>query len=442
MPARLSPEILQQVASQRGGKCLSATYINVMSDYLWECGTCRKQWKASLNNVKNQNSWCPHCKVSVREQVVRAAFQECLPGEEFATDRTTIGMELDGYCSRYRIAFEHDGEQHRVRVPHFQRTEEAFLAQQMRDRRKDDLCEQAWITLIRVPDRGVLPLKNIRAYVRAQLAEALDIAPMTCDDKEFLDRAAATAHYTRSYVPEIQATIEKKGVLLSQICPTRDYIVTVRCQSGHEFTTNYDNLESGRWCPTCAPNRKLQDSDLERIVQEAGLEFLGVLSRKSSNGRARRYICLNCPHHGESEQLLDNFRKRRACAECAKSRKGRRADPSEVQKKIIQAGFRLVDSYVNNSTPSTFECLEHAHRFIATYQNVLREGAECPGCIAARAVPLILEELPREPFKMLEKYRWRCSACGTVSDTTIRGIKIRIGKTGRVCNQKTCPSNR
>ena len=441
MPSRLDPSELHAIAAQRGGKCLSTSYTNIMDIYLWECGSCGKQWESNFNNIKHHNSWCPHCRTSTREQVVRAAFQECLPGEEFATDRTVIGMELDGYSHKYAIAFEHDGIQHRVRVEHFQRTEEEFHAQVARDRQKDQRCYDNWIVLIRVPDRGVLPLKEIRAYVREQLLNVIDLAPKTCSDKEFLDRAVIAAHTKRNYIPDIQGLVGGKGILLSQLCPTRDYSVSIRCSQGHVFTSNYDNLERGRWCPQCAHNWKLSDSDLAQLVSDAGYEFAGVESRKDGSGRSRRYIRLRCSTHGESEQTLDNFRKRKICAKCAlgKRSQSKCLDGGSIEKNLALAGFKLASPYINNSTLMEFMCAA-GHTFRTTYAKVTRKGSQCPGCVVAGAYPLQLRTAPARPYEMLEKYDLVCTMCGQESETTPRGLMIRANKSGYYCRHKKCPS--
>jgi hypothetical protein len=50
---------LAQIASQRGGKCLSATYHNSSEKLLWHCEHGH-EWSASANNIK-RGKWCPFC---------------------------------------------------------------------------------------------------------------------------------------------------------------------------------------------------------------------------------------------------------------------------------------------------------------------------------------------------------------------------------------------
>ena len=52
-------EDMKALASKRGGKCLSETYINSQTKLLWECSEGH-QWEALLNTIQ-RGSWCPEC---------------------------------------------------------------------------------------------------------------------------------------------------------------------------------------------------------------------------------------------------------------------------------------------------------------------------------------------------------------------------------------------
>jgi len=53
-------EDMQKIAESKGGKCLSDTYINANTPLLWECSKGH-QWKAVPSSVKNAGTWCPQC---------------------------------------------------------------------------------------------------------------------------------------------------------------------------------------------------------------------------------------------------------------------------------------------------------------------------------------------------------------------------------------------
>ncbi len=84
---------------------------------------------------------------------------ECLTKRKFPKVRprflrnpqTGRNLELDGFCADLQLAFEYDGEGHHCWPNAFHRTREAFDRQQQRDALKNQLCENAGVTLLRVP---------------------------------------------------------------------------------------------------------------------------------------------------------------------------------------------------------------------------------------------------------------------------------------------------
>ena len=58
----LTIENMQEIATQRGGKCLSDKYGNSSTNLRWEC-CARHIWEATPDSIK-QGSWCPECSDS------------------------------------------------------------------------------------------------------------------------------------------------------------------------------------------------------------------------------------------------------------------------------------------------------------------------------------------------------------------------------------------
>jgi hypothetical protein len=55
----LTIEGMQELAAERGGKCLSDKYINSSTKLTWECGESHI-WEATADSIK-QGRWCPEC---------------------------------------------------------------------------------------------------------------------------------------------------------------------------------------------------------------------------------------------------------------------------------------------------------------------------------------------------------------------------------------------
>ncbi|SEK15691.1 hypothetical protein SAMN05216550_1459 [Paraburkholderia tropica] len=59
---RCSIEEAQAVARERGGACLSQSYVNARTHLTWRCHRGHV-WNANFDNVRNKGRWCPDCKV-------------------------------------------------------------------------------------------------------------------------------------------------------------------------------------------------------------------------------------------------------------------------------------------------------------------------------------------------------------------------------------------
>jgi len=65
--AKVTIEDMQKIATSRGGKCLSQTYITTNQKLTWQCAQ-EHQWDATPNSVK-RGTWCPACHRQNRTQV-------------------------------------------------------------------------------------------------------------------------------------------------------------------------------------------------------------------------------------------------------------------------------------------------------------------------------------------------------------------------------------
>jgi hypothetical protein len=63
-----SIEQMRDFAKEKGGKCLSDEFINSQTPLLWECEK-RHQWRAISNNIINQGTWCPKCAGKARHTI-------------------------------------------------------------------------------------------------------------------------------------------------------------------------------------------------------------------------------------------------------------------------------------------------------------------------------------------------------------------------------------
>lgn len=336
---KLTIEFMRELAAARGGKCVSAEYNGLKKPLTWECAYGH-QWDAIPNNVKNHGSWCPHCKINVGEELTRAAIEEAFPGHKFYRTRREPwmeGLELDGYNPDLPLAFEYQGRQHYERVPHFQRNEGDFEAQQDRDYHTRERCEENNVGFIDVP--FTVKFTDIRTYVRSQLEDlCYEIAPKVGSDSEFYDRIRAKGNKSDKQFEKAVSIITKKG----GECISEQYIgyrvpMTIKCRFGHIFEATLEAIDQPedrgpRFCPQCGGTSKKSDSELQKKVEACGYTYHSVESRHTSDGRSRRYINITCPNGHNAEVMWDNFCPtigpngvgvpKKGCAKCSAASRG------------------------------------------------------------------------------------------------------------------------
>lgn len=122
----------------------------------WKCAECGYCWKSTIANRVN-GSGCPKCNIenvnSFCEQAVYYYIKKAFP-DAINSDQH-IGMELDIYIPSRSVAIEYDGEA-------WHRTEK----KRQIDERKNQLCRQAGITLIRIREPKLETIENCIVFKR------------------------------------------------------------------------------------------------------------------------------------------------------------------------------------------------------------------------------------------------------------------------------------
>jgi predicted lactoylglutathione lyase len=134
---------------------------------------CKKHiFTRTLQSIQH-GSWCPKCRYK-SEEACREIF-ESIYSVPFPKRRPTEleGLELDGYCQDLGIAFEYDGKQHYEYIPFFHRHGEIDLEkQQIRDKKKDRLCIENAICLVRIPYTFSYDAKeDLKEFIQTKLCE-------------------------------------------------------------------------------------------------------------------------------------------------------------------------------------------------------------------------------------------------------------------------------
>ncbi|NIM99386.1 MAG: hypothetical protein GTO24_15345 [candidate division Zixibacteria bacterium] len=96
---RLTIEEMRQIAKERGGECLSDTYVNNHTNLWWKCAGGYK-WEATPMSIR-RGSWCPHCAGNVKHTIEdMRLFAESMGGKCLSTIYINAHHKLKWQCAK------------------------------------------------------------------------------------------------------------------------------------------------------------------------------------------------------------------------------------------------------------------------------------------------------------------------------------------------------
>ena len=243
-------------------------------------------------------------------------------------------MEIDIYLPEYNIGIEYDGV--------------AWHREFERDLKKDNVCQQFGITLIRIREKGCADYdsdsikKYIPPYDMQQLKDAILFVFDFLNQKFKLsiesdidvdrDRISIMERMNLSekensiaeYCPKIKEfwDYDKNGKITPEQIPHASYKkVHLKCKIGHEWEVAVSNFPSHPWCPYCSGRRALPGfNDLFTTNPEL-IPFWSKSNtmdptkiKKGCNSKALWY-CPNCG--GEYEMKIAEKVKTPGCPYCS-----------------------------------------------------------------------------------------------------------------------------
>lgn len=367
----------QDIATKRGGNCLSEAYKSNSTKMKWICANGH-QWSAALSDIR-KGSWCPDCGSGARERLTRYYFEE-ITGSEFPKSKPIWllndrgnRMELDGFNSELSLAFEHQGEQHYQEVEHFNRRKETLATRLKDDERKRDLCKKNEITLIEVP--YFISTEDLPAWIKNsinKLRPSINLKPDT--DIKF-------TKYAKSNELEVLKDVAKS---LGGQCLSSIYLGAMEkhhfiCSKGHEWKAIAANIKNGTWCPKCKPERisaskrKHTVESMSALARKKGGQFLS--STFTSVNDKYEWVC------GHSHKWIaapSDIVKGTWCPKCAKN--SRRSSLQLMQELAIsRGGTCLSEAYISSQTKLRWRC-SYGHEWEARPDNVKNRQSWCPTC--------------------------------------------------------------
>lgn len=262
--ARLTLAAMQRLAKQRGGRCLSANYQNNCTPLRWECKNGH-HWRATANKVKGSNrragTWCPTC---AREAAARHNLLEPLALE----DIQRLARERGGECLAKEYINNHTPLPFRCAAGH-----EWML--RAKDLKRGNWCPHC-------AHRARLTLAAMQEFARSREGACLSTEYVNigtalewqCEEghtwkakpsnvlrKTWCPVCAGSQKLTLQELKDLACS--KGGECLSRRYVSALTPVKWRCGRGHTWKAAAAYVKPSRfgvgtWCPTCAPERRLE----------------------------------------------------------------------------------------------------------------------------------------------------------------------------------------
>ena len=309
---------MHELATKRGGKCLSSLYSGVFSVLRWECADGH-QWKATPDSIK-QGHWCPECGLrTINENICREIFQSIFKVSfikirpRWLTNKRNNVMELDGYSKKLSLAFEYHGKQHFQKMFFYRGKGKRELAQRMSDdTSKRNICTKMGVKLIEIP--FTVPTLEFYEYIIDQCHRMRIDIPRhkKINVKELIST------YRLENLRKLKKLADTKGgKLLSDI-----YLGSVvnhgwQCAVGHIWEARPSSIEIGSWCPVCAAiDRGYKSRDnIENMQQIANLRGGKCISHTYVNAKSK--IRWECSQGHQWEALPSMIKRGHWCPVCA-----------------------------------------------------------------------------------------------------------------------------
>lgn len=342
-----SEEILKKIQEfvlRLDGKCTSTVYIDNESKLDFECAeghTFNKSWSAVNNSLR----WCPKCSPNklIGETLARLILEHLLQLKfPSVYIKKMEGLQLDGYNSNNKIAFEYQGYQHYTKGNHFHLNNNGYGSQLDRDRMKKELCIKNEITLIEIFEFDTIRASRIEIFVN-QVKEQLDRLKLSYSQELFkLDLIELYRGRKSELYEKAKMMVENKNGTLQKFIGSESKHTYV-CSKGHKITNRILSviIRSKASCPECMAHSKYKE--LKETIESKGGELINKKLKPKGYSEIYNWICNNGHKRQSKGQSLHNSYW---CAECQKEAQRINLNPNqlkEFKKEVISGKFYQKD---------------------------------------------------------------------------------------------------
>lgn len=355
---------MRAIAAERGGECLSKTYTNGEDRLLWRCEHGHT-WQAQARSVR-RGTWCPACAERVPwtfEQIARLARER--------GGQCLKSMPVPG-TYRWRCSARHEWTAPLSSVIEGtwcgacagnKRLTLGDLRQTARQRGGRCLADTYLGSAVKVEWECA---EGHRWMARPSQIRAGSWCPPCANEKK---RRVPSRRLDLSDMRKTAA--ERGGKCLSEEYWTTRAKLKWQCREGHVWWAQAGLVRHGSWCPHCAGVASPTMDELRKAASQLGGECLS--DRYLGTHKHLRWRC------GEGHEFLASplsVKKGRFCPECRPRKPGTLAEMKALAD--ARGGKCLSKSYLNRYTHLEWSCAR-GHRWRAVPYSIKR-GSWCPEC--------------------------------------------------------------
>jgi|GEM_PF-165133 len=381
-----SPELLkemQQVAKERGGKCLSKKYIDSNTKLLWLCMVGHK-WHATPAHIKS-GKWCPHCWALRRGKAKLLTIEEM---QKIAKERGGKCLSKRYVNSNTKLEWQCGARHIWPAIPlHIKGGHWCPICgrQKTGDILRSNIGEMQRVA----KERGGKCLSAVYTNSVTKLewqckkGHIWTATPSGIGGGAWCPKCAHAkiGFSQRLTIEEMQKIAKKRGgKCLSSVYTNSETKLKWQCKEGHIWEATPGSVKSGSWCQMCyhinvGIAQRLSIEDVQKIAEKRGGKCLSSVYTNSETK-----LKWQCKEGHIWEAKPNSVQQGRWCSQCAGTKKHTIEEMQEIAKE--KGGRCLSETYRGNKVKLTWEC-SAGHKWEAK-PNSIMSGSWCPICTKNR----------------------------------------------------------
>jgi thiol-disulfide isomerase/thioredoxin len=367
-------EDMQQLASQRGGKCLSEKYINNHTPLRWQCEKGHI-WFSTPDNIKSNGVWCKLCKKLEKKDIHLEHLQQ-------------LAKERGGKCLSKKYINNITPLKWQCEKGHIWESSPYNIKEY-----------GMWCAKCKKLEKQINELKLMQLFAKKRGGKCLSkkfVNSTThlkwqCKKGHIWESSPDNLKYNGAWCPEC-TTLKKNTFSLKHMhqlaekyggkCLSKEYIndytpLKWQCKKGHIWESRpYNIRNNGTWCLEC--NKIKENLAFLRSMKKEAEKYGGkCISEKYVNNITP--MEWQCKRGHTWKATLQNVKNCGIwCTKCNKIE--RKADILNNLQTIAENydGKCLSENYINTKTPLEWKCVK-GHIWKTPPFNILN-GLWCPEC--------------------------------------------------------------